>query len=696
MKKRKSPLLVLALVILAVAIPGIDAPKAADAAVPTEAPVTTEAPDTADPLDDVVVATINGRSILYKDVKADILEYAQQYASFIAMYYGQTVSPMDPYLFAASAEYIINSLIEEEIITAKIEEFALNSTPEQQAELETHIIEGLDSILGAYREQIKLSNPDADDEQLSALVEAQLNAEGYSTQIVRDDIRFAEFRKLVEAHVTADVTVNEEDVRTAYAAMVAQAKEAYAANPDDFLSDYMNGAEIAYTPEGYRLIQHILLYEEGEEGDTEKRAEAILAELQGGKDFEEAIAEYGQDPGMSEEFLKAGYPVREGTTSYVESFTTSAMALEKVGDISGLVSSDYGVHILRYAADLPSGEVPFETKQEAFTVSQLSIKKNEAMAALEQQWREAAGVTVDYAAIVPVSEPVTEPAADEEAVVGAATSAPETVTVPQPEIAPVSIYGQVSAEGTTLLDQPSAGGNALATLDIGVTLTIEGSIVVDGETWNYISLPDGIGQGYVKAASLASAEQVVPMPEGVHTQTIDATGKNPVFTLVMNDGSLLYGELYPATAPQSVGNFVALANSGFYNGLTFHRVVPSFVIQGGDPSGNGTGGPGHQIKGEFSSNGVENTISHKRGVLSMARSSMPDSAGSQFFICVADTANLDGDYAAFGAVLGGMETADAIVGVERGANDLPTQPQRMKLVHVETYGVDYPFEKLAQ
>ncbi|MCL2544417.1 MAG: peptidylprolyl isomerase [Clostridia bacterium] len=162
----------------------------------------------------------------------------------------------------------------------------------------------------------------------------------------------------------------------------------------------------------------------------------------------------------------------------------------------------------------------------------------------------------------------------------------------------------------------------------------------------------------------------------------------------MQDGSLMFGELYPATAPMSVGNFVELANSGFYNGVIFHRVIPGFMIQGGDPQGTGFGGPDHFILGEFASNGVENPLSHTRGVLSMARSGDPNSAGSQFFICVLDAPYLDGEYAAFGKVLGGMETADRIVAVERDGSDRPLRPQEIRMIHVETFGVVFPFEKL--
>ena len=170
--------------------------------------------------------------------------------------------------------------------------------------------------------------------------------------------------------------------------------------------------------------------------------------------------------------------------------------------------------------------------------------------------------------------------------------------------------------------------------------------------------------------------------------------QNPTFVITMADGREMKGELYPDIAPQSVGNFIALANSGFYDGLIFHRVIPGFMIQGGDPKGTGMGGPGYTIKGEFVINGVKNPLKHTYGVLSMARSMMPDSAGSQFFIMTSDSPHLDGQYAAFGKVLEGMEVADSVVSVKRDRNDRPLEPQVMKSIRVETYGQVYPFEQL--
>ena len=150
----------------------------------------------------------------------------------------------------------------------------------------------------------------------------------------------------------------------------------------------------------------------------------------------------------------------------------------------------------------------------------------------------------------------------------------------------------------------------------------------------------------------------------------------------MENGGVMSGEPYPEIAPISVENFEKLANSGFYNGLEFHRVIPGFMIQGGCPEGNGTGGPGWNIKGEFAANGVKDDLKHTRGVLSMARAMHPDSAGSQFFIMVEDAPHLDGQYAAFGKITEGMETADAIVKVRRNWSDKPYEPQIMKSVKV--------------
>lgn len=166
---------------------------------------------------------------------------------------------------------------------------------------------------------------------------------------------------------------------------------------------------------------------------------------------------------------------------------------------------------------------------------------------------------------------------------------------------------------------------------------------------------------------------------------------NPVVTFVMEDGNTFKAELYPDKAPNTVNNFISLIKKCFYDGLTFHRVISGFMIQGGDPDGNGTGGPGYCIRGEFSHNGFEkNDLKHTRGVLSMARAYMPDSAGSQFFIMHADAPYLDGEYAAFGRVIEGMSVIDLIASVRTDYNDKPKYEQKMKTVTVDTFGEDYP------
>ncbi|MCB6365981.1 peptidylprolyl isomerase [Intestinibacillus massiliensis] len=165
--------------------------------------------------------------------------------------------------------------------------------------------------------------------------------------------------------------------------------------------------------------------------------------------------------------------------------------------------------------------------------------------------------------------------------------------------------------------------------------------------------------------------------------------KNPIVTIEMENGAVIRAELYPETAPNTVRNFISLAQSGFYDGLIFHRVIPGFMIQGGDPDGTGMGGPDYCIRGEFTANGFQNGLTHTRGVLSMARTMMPDSAGSQFFIMTEDSPHLDGQYAAFGKVIENIEACDAIVNTPRDYNDRPREAQRMQRVTVETFGEAY-------
>ena len=165
--------------------------------------------------------------------------------------------------------------------------------------------------------------------------------------------------------------------------------------------------------------------------------------------------------------------------------------------------------------------------------------------------------------------------------------------------------------------------------------------------------------------------------------------QNPIVTITMNTGDVMKAELYPEIAPNTVNNFISLIKKGFYDGVGFHRIIAGFMIQGGDPDGNGMGGPGYSIKGEFSQNGFKNDLKHSKGVLSMARTQIPDSAGSQFFIMHADAPHLDGEYAAFGKLTEGLDVLDKIATTATDWSDRPRTPQVMESVTVETFGTDY-------
>ena len=168
------------------------------------------------------------------------------------------------------------------------------------------------------------------------------------------------------------------------------------------------------------------------------------------------------------------------------------------------------------------------------------------------------------------------------------------------------------------------------------------------------------------------------------------SNQNPIVTIEMENGDVMKAELYPEIAPNTVNNFISLIKKGYYDGVIFHRVIPGFMIQGGDPDGTGMGGPGYSIKGEFSQNGFKNDLKHTPGVLSMARTMIPDSAGSQFFIMHETSPHLDGAYAAFGKLIEGLEVVDKIARVRTDYSDRPMETQKMAKVTVETFGVDYP------
>ena len=203
------------------------------------------------------------------------------------------------------------------------------------------------------------------------------------------------------------------------------------------------------------------------------------------------------------------------------------------------------------------------------------------------------------------------------------------------------------------------------------------------------------GETAAQAEDGQPEEQPTAEPQNETTNPQEVTTmQNPIATITMQDGGVMKLELYPDVAPNTVKNFIALANSGFYDGLTFHRIYAVFMIQGGDPNGNGSGDPGYSIKGEFSSNGVDNKLSHKRGVISMARANDPNSAGCQFFIMHADGDFLDGQYAAFGMLTEGFDTLDSIAATPTdynyfGEKSVPKTDVVIKSIRVETFGVDY-------
>lgn len=172
------------------------------------------------------------------------------------------------------------------------------------------------------------------------------------------------------------------------------------------------------------------------------------------------------------------------------------------------------------------------------------------------------------------------------------------------------------------------------------------------------------------------------------TENVETPENTPIATIEVKDFGTIKAELYPNIAPNTVNNFISLANNGFYNNLTFHRIIKGFMIQGGDPKGDGTGGPGYSIKGEFKNNGVNNPLKHTKGVLSMARSNKPDSAGSQFFIVSGKADHLDGDYAAFGKVISGLDVVEKIESVKTGKNDKPETPVVIESISVELNGYD--------
>ena len=649
--------------------------------------------------DPIIATAYNGEIALRASEVQD--EYDSALQSYINLYaqYGYDMDEYDESFQESVAAETVQLRMSRLVVERYVAEQGYVLTEERDAELRAQAQETMDSMREYYESY--LSYYGYAGEELESIVEEEIAASGYTFDTVYSSLALTDKLDFLSALATDDVSVTDEDVQAAFEEKVAQVQEDYA-NVDLFINDYLSGAEILYTPDGVRLIQCIYIAPELEaalldeatpaeatpdeatpdeatpdeatpaEADPaelagEAKALAVLARIRGGMDFTEAMNTYNED-GSTEEQLAAGYPIAESSTMYGDEFYSAAMALAAKGDISDVVVTNYGCFILHYADDLQSGTAPLEDRLEAETEEALQAKKDAAFSDYIDAMLDDAAIETDD--LSPLFHTYTLVTID-------ATVA----------------YATVSEE-TSLDDLPA--GDAVATLSAGAALDVLGHIGMDGESYAFVGVIGTEYKGYIEESRLSAIDEetALSVDNTALVTAADVPEKLPVFTIVMNDGSIIYGELYPDVAPETVGNFISLATSGFYDGLTFHRVVPGFVIQGGDPNGDGTGGPGYAILGEFESNGVTNDLSHTRGVLSMARSSAANSGGSQFFIMHADNDYLDGEYAAFGMVLGGIETVDLIASTPTNSNDRPLTEQTMRTVHVQTYGQTYSFTKL--
>ena len=614
-------------------------------------------------------------TVTLSEVEADFETALAYYLSYYAQY-GYTMDEYDTEFQSAVAQEAVNSALSVKIAQHYAAKQGYALTAEKEEEFAAEANAQMDSAREYY--QSYLAYYGYEGEELDAIVEEELQAAGYTYEALYENAKLGDALDYLLALATEGVAVTDEEVKAAFDAKIEAAKTNYA-DIDTYISDYINEADILYTPENVRLVYSIYFALEDETATPaeaasidemigKEKAEAVLALLKDGADFNETMIAYNEDAATADQLLK-GYPIAEGSATYGDEFKNAAMALENIGDVTDVVATDYGYFILCYAKDLEAGTVDFESRKAQETEEALAAKQDEAFSAYLDAMLTEAGIEImDTSALyhVYISEAI------------------------EPTIA----YASVAAE-TALTDMPA--GDTVATMSAGASAFILGSIGMDGEEYAFVSIPGTEYKGFVAASALEDIEEETALAadNAALVKAGEAPLKNPTFTIAMNDGSVIYGELYPDIAPESVGNFIELANQGFYNGLIFHRVIAGFMIQGGDPAGNGTGGPGYAIKGEFTNNGVENPLSHTRGVLSMARSSAMDSAGSQFFIMHADSDYLDGDYAAFGMVLGGIETVDLIASVQTDSNDKPRTEQTMREVFVQTYGKTYEFTKLA-
>ena len=615
--------------------------------------------------DAVLASAYNGEiTVTLSEVKDEFDQMLEAYISYYTQY-GYEMDEYDTELQDAVAQETVYSKMSQRVAERYARDNGFAMTKEDEAELAARAEATMDSMREYYTAYLTSYGLTGD--ELTAAVEQELAASGYTVDYLVESGRLSAVLDHIYNMHTADVTVTEDEVKAAFDAKVEEAKTTYA-DPDAYISAFMDGTETLYTPEGVRRMQ-VIFINPTDENDTagREKADAARAEIESGKDFVEVMVAYSEE-GLTQEQLEAGYPVAEGCTAYSEEFLNAAMALAAVGDVSDVVETQYGYFIIKYAADIPAGTVAYEGREAAETEEALTAKKDAAYSeAVNKLLEEANIVYNDLSALFHVYVP---------------------------QVTEATIAYAVTAAETKLTDMPE--GDAVATLAAGASLDVLGRIGMDGETYAFVAVPGTALRGYVNVTAMTDTDEASALNvDNSALVTANAVeGKKPTFTIAMNDGSLIYGELYPDIAPESVGNFASLANAGFYDGLIFHRVIAGFMIQGGDPNGDGTGVPGDAIKGEFTSNGVENSLSHTRGVLSMARSSAMDSAGSQFFIMHADSTYLDGEYAAFGNVLGGIETVDLIASQPTNSNDRPMNDQTIRTAYVETYGETYTFTKL--
>ena len=629
------------------------------------------------------------KSSIQEEYDATLDAYVNMYAQ-----YGYAMDEYDIDFQMSVAQETVQYRINQLIVEHKVLAEGYELTEEKEAEFLAQAQETYDSLRSYYESYLSAYGYTGDD--LAAIVDEEVAASGYTVDSLLENIRLNDMLGYLYDLATAGVTVSEDEVREAFEVKLAEAQALYEEDVDAYIDDYLMEADILYTPEGLRLVHCIYIALSDEdvaelaavgsivadatpseatlseaeiaELSGSEKANAVLARIRDGLDFTEAMITFNED-GSTPEQLDAGYPVCADSVLYSPAFVEGAMALENVGDVSDVIVTETGCFILRYVSDIEAGSVSLEDRIEIETEEALEAKMNEAYSDYVDALLSEANIVInDLSPLLHifVSESV-------EATVA---------------------YASVSEE-TALTDVP--GGDTVATLSAGATLDVLGHIGIDGEAYVFVAVPGTDIKGFVDASGLtemAEADALAVDNAALVAANDELAVKLPVFTIVMNDGSIIYGELYPDVAPESVGNFIELAGSGFYDGLTFHRVIAGFMIQGGDPNGNGTGGPGYAIRGEFASNGVTNDLSHTRGVLSMARSSAPDSAGSQFFIMHADNDYLDGDYTAFGLVLGGIETVDLIASTPTDGNDRPMIEQTMRTVYVETFGQTYPFTQL--